>query len=211
MILLNPRLLVAALALAAPNLWAQEELLWKVDNSTVSTSLVPQYAGWATPFTVKPREAAKNAASDPDAEAAARASAEAAAQAAARAKAEAAALKKAASLAASPEAVAADLSQVKVEGILQGPLGNSMLWQGKWIKPGNQLKVPVTLGEQMTKTLYSLEATDPLTGGFLRDKLKERLERQTSLNVTLSQITSNTVVFTDGRQNYKLLLSQPPL
>lgn len=207
-----PRFLIAAVfVMAAQVAWAQEELLWKVDNSTVSTSLVPQYAGWATPFTVKPREAAKAPESDADAMAAARAGAQAAAEAAARARAEAVALKKAAGLAASPEAVAADLSQVKIEGILQGPLGNSMLWQGKWIKAGSQFKVPVTLGEKMTKTLYQLEGTDALTAGFLRDKLKERLQRQASVNVTLTQITSNTVVFSDGRQRYQLLLSQPPL
>ncbi|HEX2859139.1 MAG TPA: hypothetical protein VHP58_02960 [Alphaproteobacteria bacterium] len=208
-------LMVAGMALVAGHAaaQAQEELLWKVD-STVSATLIPDYKGGPTPFTIKSNYVAPSTASDAEkaaAEAAARAAVEAAAAAAARAAAEKAALKKVTAIISSPDAITADLSQVKIEGILQGPLGNSILWQGQWLKTGSKFKVPTTLGAKMTETYNKLAATDALAAGLLRDKLYERQSRQPTIDVTLSQITSQTAIFTDGRQRYTLQLSQPPL
>lgn len=198
--------------LASATAHAQEDLLWKVEN-TSSPTTVPLYQQTPTPFTVKARQAGAPASDDKGREKMAEEAraALAAAQEAERLRREqATAEAKARKLLSKSDLVIADLNGVTVEGVVQGPLGSSMLWQGKWLPQGTQLKVPVTLNPSVSKQLEQWQQTDSLAAQFATTALDKRLQQQPSISVTLVKIASESVIFTDGRQRYQLKVSQPP-
>jgi hypothetical protein len=198
-------LLLASASIAA----AQEDLLWKAENNT-SPTLVPMYQGWSTTFRIpssKPAPVADNKQKEADAEAAKAALLAAQREAQIRQE-EANAKKKAAALLANPGAIAANMQNVQVDGILQGPGGNSMLLGGSWLQEGSQLLVSSTVSNPTLKAISSLQGNDTMAANLANEGLQARLAKQPSISITLVQVTSASAIFSDGHQRYTVKASQ---
>jgi hypothetical protein len=190
---------------------AQEDLLWKAENDA-SPTLVPLYQGWGTTFkthTVKQTApAADNKQKEADAEAAKAAMLAAQREALARQQ-EANAKKKAAAILAGPGAIGANMQNNRVEGILQGPAGNSMLLGGgRWLQQGAQLQVSSTIGGATLKAISGLQSSDTMAANLATEGLQARLAKQPSISITLVQVTSASAVFSDGHQRYTVKARQ---
>jgi hypothetical protein len=205
-----PHLVLVGLMLASANVaTAQEDLLWKAENNT-STTLVPLYQGWGTTFKI-PSAKSTPAVNDKQKEAdvnAARAALLAAQREALARQQEANAKKKAAALLASPGAIGADMQNVRVEGIMQGPAGSSMLLGGHWLQQGSQLLVSSTVSKFTLKAVSGLQGSDSMAATLANDGLQARLAKQPSISVTLVQVTSASAIFSDGHQRYTVPASQ---
>lgn len=205
------RLILTGLFLASVNVAAaQEDLLWKAENET-SPTLVPMYQGWGTTFKIHTKQAAAPAPDtkqkDEDAEAAKAALLAAQREALVRQQ-EASAKKKADAILTSPGAIGANMQNVQVEGILQGPAGNSMLLDGRWLQQGSQLLVSSTISSPTLKIISGLQASDTMAGNLVTEGLQARLTRQPSISVTLVNVTSASAIFSDGHQRYTVEASQ---
>lgn len=192
--MMSRRLALTCLLVAASGIaHADESLLWRA-NSTQLPVVVPAYAGQPSPF---PGTGTATFATTVEEEQARQA--------------RSAALEKAEHLLGTNQALAPELRSIAVGGRIEGQLGPRVLINNAWVGVGQQVSVRLVKSTQAIEAIATLREYDTAAADEFENRLNTAMGSHPVLNLTLSRITSDSLVFASpqGPQTVRINMATP--
>lgn len=183
-------LVFAQVALSSAH--AADEAQWRVINEAVTPTVVPLYRNLPNPFPVKQDAAAVQVGPTPE---------ELMQQQALLAS-----VQRTQDIVNGQDALQPDFSNVRIGGVLKGPLGWSVLMNGRWIREGSTLALPSRPTDKATKALSDLSSLDPEAAADLSSVVARRMV--VSSTVSLQQVTSQSVVLQSPHGRWRFSIGQ---